>query len=60
MRLAEIHIYSHRLPVVGGPFRIATSVVETLDTTLVKGPGLGVTPDEALWGDPITAFWGRG
>lgn len=36
MRIAEIHVYSHQLPVVGGPFRIATSVVETLDTTLVK------------------------
>lgn len=36
MRLVEIHIYSHRLPVVGGPFRIATSVVDCLDTTLVK------------------------
>lgn len=36
MEIAEIHIYSHQLHVIGGPFRIASSEVDCLDTTLVK------------------------
>ena len=36
MKIAEIHIYQHDLPVKDGPYRIASSVVWGLDTTLVK------------------------
>ena len=36
MRIAEIHLYSHRLPVKGGPFVIASSTVSELVTTLVQ------------------------
>lgn len=48
MKITEIHIYSHRLPVVGGPFVIATSTVHALDTTLVK-----IVTDTGLvgWGE---------
>lgn len=36
MKIKEIHIYSHNMPVKNGPYRIASSTVHTLDTTLVK------------------------
>ncbi len=36
MRIAEIHIFSHILPVKNGPYTIASSTVHSLDTTLVK------------------------
>lgn len=35
-RIAEIHLYQHDLPVKGGPYRIASSEVWVLTTTLVK------------------------
>ena len=48
MRIAEIAIYSHLLPVRNGPYRIASSVVDTLDSTLVR-----VTADNGVvgWGE---------
>lgn len=48
MNIAEIAVYSHRLPVVGGPYRIASSEVFELDSTLVR-----VTADNGLvgWGE---------
>jgi L-alanine-DL-glutamate epimerase-like enolase superfamily enzyme len=36
MKIAEIHIYQHDLPVRGGPYRISSSEVSSLTTTLVK------------------------
>ncbi len=36
MKIAEIHIYSHALPVKNGPYRMASASVWSLDTTLVK------------------------
>ncbi len=36
MKIAEIHIYSHNMPVKNGPYTIASSKVYSLDTTLVK------------------------
>ena len=36
MKIASIHIYQHDLLVKNGPYRIASSVVSALDTTLVK------------------------
>jgi len=36
MKIAEIHIYSHNMPVKNGPYIIASSKVSSLDTTLVK------------------------
>ena len=48
MEIAEIHIYQHDLPVKNGPYRIASSVVSALDTTLVK-----IVADNGLvgWGE---------
>ena len=48
MKIAEIHIYQHVLPVKNGPYRIASSVVSALDTTLVK-----IVADNGLvgWGE---------
>ena len=48
MRIAEIALYSHTLPVKNGPYRIASSEVHSLDTTLVK-----VVADNGLvgWGE---------
>ncbi len=34
--IAEIHLYQHELPVKDGPYRIASSTVWSLTTTLVK------------------------
>ncbi|POX42827.1 mandelate racemase [Streptomyces sp. Ru73] len=36
MRIAEIHVYRHELPVLNGPYRMAHSEVRSLSTTLVK------------------------
>jgi L-alanine-DL-glutamate epimerase-like enolase superfamily enzyme len=36
MKIKEIHVYSHNMPVKNGPYRIASSTVHALDTTLVK------------------------
>ena len=36
MKITEIHIYAHDLPVENGPYRMAMSEVWTLPTTLVK------------------------
>ena len=36
MRLKEIHIYQHSLPVKGEPYRYSSASVEALDSTLVK------------------------
>jgi L-alanine-DL-glutamate epimerase-like enolase superfamily enzyme len=36
MKIAEFHVYQHDLPVRNGPYRIATSAVSSLDSTLVK------------------------
>jgi 4-hydroxyproline betaine 2-epimerase len=45
MKIKEIHLYSHTLPVKNGPYRIASSTVHSLDTTLVK-----VVADNGLFG----------
>lgn len=36
MKIAEIHIYQHDLPVKNGPYTMANAAVWSLDTTLVK------------------------
>ncbi len=36
MKITEVHIYAHELPVKNGPYRMALSEVWTLPTTLVK------------------------
>lgn len=36
MRITKIHVYQHDLPVVGGPFRMASTTVSSLDTTIVE------------------------
>ncbi|MGI9492444.1 MAG: mandelate racemase/muconate lactonizing enzyme family protein [Geminicoccaceae bacterium] len=36
MRIAEIHIYQKDLPVVGGPYTMARTQVEALDSTIVR------------------------
>jgi len=36
MRIKEIHVYKRDLPVVGGTFRMASTKVSSLDTTIVK------------------------
>jgi L-alanine-DL-glutamate epimerase-like enolase superfamily enzyme len=36
MKITELHIYAHELPVQNGPYRMAMSEVWTLPTTLVK------------------------
>ena len=36
MRIKEIHVYRHELPVVGGSYRLARTSVSTLDTTIVE------------------------
>ncbi len=36
MKIKEIHVYSHILPVVNGPYTMGSTKVSTLDTTLVK------------------------
>lgn len=36
MKIKELHIYAHQLPVKNGPYRMANALVHALDTTLVK------------------------
>ncbi|MCT4654439.1 MAG: mandelate racemase/muconate lactonizing enzyme family protein [Cohaesibacter sp.] len=36
MRITEIHVYQRDLPVKNGPYRMASTAVYTLDSTLVK------------------------
>lgn len=36
MKIKEIHVYAHKLPVKNGPYRMANALVYALDTTLVK------------------------
>jgi L-alanine-DL-glutamate epimerase-like enolase superfamily enzyme len=36
MRITEIHVYRRDLPVLGGSFRIAGTILSCLDTTVVK------------------------
>lgn len=36
MKITEIHIYAHALPVKDGPYRMASTAVWSLDSTLVK------------------------
>ncbi|MGP3698873.1 mandelate racemase/muconate lactonizing enzyme family protein [Rhodobacter sp. NSM] len=36
MKIAELHVYAHPLPVRNGPYRMASTEVWSLDTTLVK------------------------
>ena len=45
MKIKEIHVYSHNMPVKNGPYRIASSTVHSLDTTLVK-----IVADNGLFG----------
>ena len=37
MKISEIHIHAHDLPVKDGPYTIASSTVWTLQTTLALG-----------------------
>ncbi len=48
MKISEIHIYQHDLPVQNGPYTMANAAVWALDTTLVK-----VVTDTGLigWGE---------
>ncbi|GHC60048.1 mandelate racemase/muconate lactonizing enzyme family protein [Neogemmobacter tilapiae] len=48
MKITEIHVYSHQLPVKNGPYVIASSKVSSLDSTLVK-----IVTDTGLvgWGE---------
>lgn len=48
MRIAEIHLYQHRLPVKDGAYRYAGGEVRALDSTIVK-----ITADNGLvgWGE---------
>jgi L-alanine-DL-glutamate epimerase-like enolase superfamily enzyme len=45
MKIAEIHVYKHDLPVKNGPYRIASSIVSSLDSTLVR-----IVDDNGLFG----------
>ncbi len=36
MRISEMHVYQHDLPVVGGAYRMARTTVTSLDTTIVE------------------------
>jgi len=36
MKISEIHIYQHDLPVCNGPYKMSNSWVNTLDTTIVE------------------------
>jgi 4-hydroxyproline betaine 2-epimerase len=48
VKIIGIDVYAHRLSVVGGPYRIASSEVSELDSTLVR-----MTTDEGPigWGE---------
>ncbi len=45
MKIAQIHIYQHQLPVKNGPYTMANAQVWSLDTTLVK-----LVADNGLFG----------
>lgn len=45
MKIREIHVYSHKMPVKNGPYVIASSLVHELDSTLVK-----IVTDTGLFG----------
>ncbi|CDN51928.1 mandelate racemase/muconate lactonizing enzyme family protein [Neorhizobium galegae] len=45
MKISEIHIYSHVMPVKNGPYKIASSIVHALESTLVK-----IVADNGLFG----------
>lgn len=45
MKITEVHIFSHTMPVKNGPYVIASSKVHSLDTTLVK-----LVADNGLFG----------
>ncbi len=36
MKIAEIHVYQHDLPVTNGPYKMANASVDFLDTTIVE------------------------
>lgn len=36
MKITELHVYAHELPVKNGPYRMANALVDSLQTTLVK------------------------
>jgi L-alanine-DL-glutamate epimerase-like enolase superfamily enzyme len=36
MKISELHVYAHQLPVKNGPYRMANALVHALDTTLVR------------------------
>ena len=48
MKITEIHVYSHQLPVRNGPYRMANALVWSLDSTLVR-----IVTDTGLigWGE---------
>ena len=48
MKIKEIHVYAHDLPVKNGPYTMANAKVWALDTTLVK-----IVTDTGLvgWGE---------
>jgi L-alanine-DL-glutamate epimerase-like enolase superfamily enzyme len=48
MKITEIHVYSHVMPVLNGPYVIASSTVHALDSTLVR-----IVTDTGLegWGE---------
>lgn len=48
MKIIELHIFGHELPVKDGPYVMASGAVHALDTTIVK-----------LVGDDGTAGWGE-
>lgn len=48
MRIAELHLFTHDLPVVDGPYRMANAEVWSLTTTLVK---LVADTGEVGWGE---------
>lgn len=52
MRISEIHVYAHDLPVRDGPYVIASSTVWSLQSTLIR-----IVADNGLvgWGGDIIA-----
>ena len=48
MKISEIHIHTHDMPVKNGPYTIASSTVWSLQTTLVR-----IVADNGLtgWGE---------
>lgn len=58
MKIGEIHIYAHELPVKNRPYTMANAEVWSLDTTLVKLVGADGTVG---WGEtcPVGPIFGR-